>query len=102
MTKPKSKLQAMKLLTLISEGMVEDKLIRDLKRQGVTGYTAWDVHGEGQKGIRRQEWEVHNVRLEFLLTSELADKVIAFLEEEYLPHYAITLWLQDVQTRESS
>ena len=93
-----SELKPMKLLTLISEGIIEDKLLRDLRQQGITGYTAWDVHGEGHKGHRRQEWEVHNVRLEFLLSESLLTKILAFLKEKYLPYYAMTVWVQDVET----
>ncbi|MCA9838323.1 MAG: hypothetical protein KC422_15505 [Trueperaceae bacterium] len=98
MTRNNAELRPMKLLTLVSEGIIEDQLLRDLRQQGINGYTAWEVHGEGHKGHRRQEWEDHNIRLEILLSDELLSKVLKFLKENYFPYYAMTFWVQDVES----
>lgn len=85
----------MQLLVIIFEGILEERLIRDLKRLGVSAYTAWDVHGEGL-GRQRQEWEVHTVRLETVIDAVLAAKAIDFLKTNYAPNYDVSVWTCEV------
>jgi len=86
----------LQLVTIVCETLIEDRLIRDLKRLGVTGYTRSGVRGEGRRGIR-DEWEGNNARIEALMRPEVAALVFARLEEAYLPLYPIVAWMGEVQ-----
>lgn len=43
-------LVSLKLVTIIAEGFLEEKLVRDIKRLGAKGYTITDARGEGSRG----------------------------------------------------
>jgi len=88
--------RALKLVTIIVEELLAERLIRDLKQEGMTGYTRSHVHGEGRRQIR-DPWEGNNARIEVLATADVAERLLARLAADYLPHYAIVAWVADVQ-----
>lgn len=85
-----------KLVTIIGEALLEDRLVRDLKQAGVTGYTRTEVRGEGHRQVR-DEWEGNNVKIETLVTAETANRIFDRLRETYLPFYPMVAWVVDVQ-----
>lgn len=88
--------RALKLVTIVVEEALAARLIRDLQREGMAGYTIADVRGEGRRQIR-DPWEGTNARIEALVTAEVAERLLARLAADYLPHYAIVAWVADVQ-----
>jgi nitrogen regulatory protein PII len=61
-------------------GRVEE-LVRDL---GATGYTVANVNGFGQHGFRRHALlDAGNVRLEAIVTSEIATRILIHVDTEY-------------------
>lgn len=86
-----------RLIVIVAESALRTRLIEDIKRLGASGYTETDSRGEGSRGQRTTEWEGQNVRLEALVAPETAEKIAARVQETYLPHYAIVMWVQDVQ-----
>jgi nitrogen regulatory protein P-II 2 len=86
-----------KLLTVIAESFLEERLIGLLRRCGARGYTVAEVRGEGSRGVRASEWEGKNVRLESLLSNEAAARVLAALEREFFAHYAVVAYTQEVE-----
>lgn len=85
-----------KLVTIIAESVLEDRLLRDIRRLGAKGYTRSDVHGEGSRGRRVGDVEGANVRLECLVSSEVADRIVTQLAEHYFENYAIVAFVRDV------
>jgi nitrogen regulatory protein P-II 2 len=47
--------------------------------------------------VRASEWEGRNVRLETLVTEEVADRILAHVAEVYFPHFAVVAWIEDVE-----
>ena len=45
------------LLTVITEAAVEEPLLRDLDKLGISGYTVTDARGRGSRGIRDAAWK---------------------------------------------
>lgn len=86
----------LKLVTIIADEALEKKLIADIKRLGAKGYTIGKAHGEGAKGERMSEWEGENLRLETLVSEQVAEKIMTRLAEEYFPNYTIIAYLSDV------
>ena len=87
---------SLRLVSIIIEAILEDRLVRDLKRLGATGYTRSDVRGEGRRAVR-DPWEGNNVKIETLVNAEVAERIVAHLNEAYTPLYAIVAWVVDVQ-----
>lgn len=85
------------LLTIIAEDELEGRLIDDLKKLGVRGYTICEVRGEGGHGLRSSQWEGENIKIEAIVDSTLADTICEHVSKAYFPHFAAILYLMPVQ-----
>ena len=87
-----------KLLTVITESQLERDLVKEIETLGVAGYTITDARGRGDKGVRASHWgHSSNIRVEIVCDTPLAERVLARLREKYYAHYAIVMWVQDVE-----
>jgi nitrogen regulatory protein PII len=85
------------LLTIIAEDELESRLIEDLKKLGVRGYTVYSVRGEGGHGLRASQWEGENIKLEVIVDNNLADVIAEHISTAYFPNFATILYLLPVQ-----
>ncbi len=86
------------LLTVITESVIEEILLKDMERLGVRGYTVSDARGRGGRGVRDATWgEVSNIRLEVICTRVLAEAVLEHIQSHYYDNYAMVAFLQDVE-----
>nr|BCX02007.1 MAG: nitrogen regulatory protein P-II [Bacteroidota bacterium] len=83
----------LKLLTIVAERVLEERLIRDLRSLGARGYTKTEVTGEGSRGVRASEWEGKNVKIEAIVSPEVADRMFERLAEAYFPHFAVIAYV---------
>lgn len=91
-------LQNKKLVTIITEAIIEKFLIEDLKSLGIRGYTISEVRGEGARGKRSADWDhAQNIRIEIVCGPETSEKIIFFLKEKYYEDYAIIVYRSDVE-----
>ncbi|MDX2003947.1 MAG: transcriptional regulator [Meiothermus sp.] len=90
-------LVSLKLVTIIAEGFLEDKLIREVRRLGAKGYTVTPARGEGSRGVRASEWEGGNIRLECIVSPEVAEKIVKRLAEVYFTNFAVIAYLESVE-----
>ena len=87
-----------KLVTVITEANLERDLVRELDALGVAGYTVSDARGRGDKGLRASHWgHSSNIRVEIVCDTSLTERVLARLREKYYAHYAIVMWVVDVE-----
>jgi nitrogen regulatory protein P-II 2 len=86
----------LKLVTVIAEAIVSDRLIREIQQLGAKGYTATEVTGQGSRGVRASEWEGKNVKIETLVSEVVAQKILALLSEHYFPNFAVVAYVHDV------
>lgn len=86
-----------RLLTIVTEGVLERQLTEDLKRLGAHGYTIVDARGEGSRGERTADWEHNkNIRVETICEAAIADAIIEHLTRTYYADYAMVVYLTDV------
>lgn len=90
-------LRTLKLVTVIAEAVIADKIIRDMLRLGATGYTATAAEGQGSRGVRASEWEGKNVKIEALVNDNVATKVLELLSQHYFTNYAVVAYMQNVE-----
>lgn len=90
-------LVSLKLVTIIAEGFLEEKLIREVRRLGAKGYTVTPARGEGSRGVRASEWEGGNIRLECIVSPEVAEKIVKRLAEAYFTNFAVIAYLESVE-----
>ncbi len=93
----KSQLKPAKLITIIADEAIKDKLISELKTVGMKGYTMSPATGEGLHSQNFSSWEGMNVRIESLLSEEKALKLLEILSQKYFDKYGVIAFLQDVQ-----
>jgi hypothetical protein len=86
-----------RLLTVVTEAVLERELLTEFDALGVRGYTITDARGKGGRGRRQSDWaQEGNIRIEIVCDAALAERVAARLRERYYDHYAMILFLQDV------
>jgi nitrogen regulatory protein P-II 2 len=87
----------MKLVTIITEGLLKEKVIALLKRHACTGFTVSRTDGEGSRGVRASDWEGPNLKIESIVSLETADAIVSELSEKYFENYSLVAWITDVQ-----
>jgi len=86
-----------RLLTVVTEAVLERELVAELEALGVRGHTITDARGRGSRGRRQSDWaQDGNIRIEVVCEPALAERVAARLRERYYDHYAMILFMQDV------
>lgn len=86
-----------KLVTIITEAVLEKELCVVLDKLGASGYTIADVRGRGRGGVRRSGWEHgDNIRIEVLCNEDFAAKLSKQMQEEYYDNFAMILFVSEV------
>lgn len=84
-------------MTIIGASELQDRLLDDARSAGARGYTFVQVGGGGLHGSRRRGlWEIGNVRIELLVSREVATSVLACVDERYRGQSVIA-FQQDVE-----
>ena len=86
----------LKLITIIAEGLLKEKMGDLLQKQGATGFTMVRAEGRGSRGVGATDFEGPNYRFECIASDEVAEKIKKAVQEKYLKHYAVIMWLSDV------
>lgn len=76
-------------LTLISERVLRDDLLKLLRMHGASGWTITQVEGEGSRGVRATEWEGRNVQIDTLVPQEIADAILVEVSGKYFEDWAL-------------
>lgn len=87
----------LKLVTIVAERILEQRLIEALEKLGARGHTITDAHGRGSRGVRASEWEGPDVRIETLVSADVADAVVEYIAQKYFEHYAVIVYVQDAE-----
>jgi len=91
-------LHTRKLVTIVTEALIETPLTRDLERLGARGYTITKARGKGHRGVRSAAWEAsRNIRVEVVCDEATAMAIAEHLQEHYYDNYAMILTVSDVQ-----
>lgn len=86
------------LVTVITEAALEDTLLRDFDHLGVRGYTVSNARGKGGRGVRDATWdEAANIRIEVICRRDLAERLLAHLQERYYANYAMVTFFHDIE-----
>jgi nitrogen regulatory protein P-II 2 len=92
----------LKLLTIIAEAILEERILRELKQLGAKGYTVTDARGEGTRSMHAIDWEGQSVRIETLVSAETATRIYAHLQKQYFVDYAVIAYSVDAEVLRSN
>ncbi len=87
-----------RLVTIVTEAILEVELCEVLEKLGATGYTVTNARGSGHRGIRDAGWSSSsNVRIEVVCKEEVAERIARHLRDNYYNDYAMILFESDVR-----
>ena len=81
------------LITIVAEAVVERRLIDDVKKCGAKGYSLSHVTGEGVTGRHTLDLNGPSVRIESVVTDEVAERILEMLAANYFERFAVIAWL---------
>ncbi len=84
------------LVTIISEAVVERRLIDDIKKCGAKGYSLSHVRGEGTTGKHTLDLNGSSIRLETVVTDKVAEAILEMLAADYFDTFATVAWVSPV------
>ena len=90
-----------RLVTIVAERGVRDRLLDAIHRLGATGHTLTDVQGEGSRGVRAVRGGP-SVKIETVVPAAVADRIAEHVAERYFAHHSVIVYLQDVQVLRGS
>lgn len=91
-------LHPMKLVTIICEAVLEERLVEVLRECGAHGHTAFDVRGSGRQGERSADLiESGNVQVEVIAKPAVAETLLAKLHRDFFHDYAMVAYESEVQ-----
>ena len=92
------KLYPVKLLTITCEILAQKNIIEILNKHEITGYTTYEVDGNGARGIRGQGLKNEkNVKVEIILRDEKLQTVVEEISRTLFANFAIILYVSDVE-----
>ena len=90
------KLYPVKLLTVTCEILAQKNVLDILKRHAITGYTIYEVNGDGDRGLRGQGFKNEkNVKIEVILREERLSGIVEEISRTLFANYAIMLYVSD-------
>ncbi len=88
---------ALKLVTIVAEPVLEEHITELLHRLGARGHTVTDSRGAGSRGMRASDPPGGGVRIEAVVSAEVADRILGHVAEQYFPHYAVIAFVSTVE-----
>ena len=77
--------------------LAQKNVIEILKNHEITGYTSYEVDGNGEKGLRGQGIQAEkNVKVEVIMREEKLSAVIEDISRTLFPDFTIILYVSDV------
>ncbi len=77
------------LLTIIAEEALASMIEKEIVALGAKGYTTSSVSGKGLSGIRDNQWEGENVKIETIVSDDNCTLILDHLQKKYFDRYAI-------------
>ncbi|MBC7670775.1 MAG: transcriptional regulator [Polaromonas sp.] len=85
-----------KLVTIIAEPVLESRLTMELRQLGATGWTVVEGRGEGSRGIHAAEIPGSNIRIDSVMTHDVAERVVQHIATHYFAEYEVIAYVSDV------
>lgn len=91
------KLYPVKLLTITCEILAQREVIEILEKNKITGYTTYEVSGNGARGLRGQGFKNEkNIKIEIVMREEKLQDIVEEISRTMFSNFAIILYVSDV------
>ncbi|MBS0266980.1 MAG: hypothetical protein JSS02_33950 [Planctomycetes bacterium] len=87
-----------KRVTIFADRLLEDVVLQQLEKLGATGFTCTDCRGAGtHRVVQDLSVIAHRVRIETIVTAEIAGAIIDFIESPVFSARAFTACVETVE-----
>jgi nitrogen regulatory protein P-II 2 len=86
----------MKMVVIVAEPVLEPRLVADLRALGASGFTIVEGRGEGSRHGHATELPGENIRLETIVSPELADRIMEHVSAQYFANWSFIAYVVDV------
>lgn len=90
-------LHTLRLVTIVAETVLRERITRRLLEWGATGFTVTESQGRGSRGIRTGDVPGEGVRIETIVSTDVAVRILEEVTEHYFTDYAVIAWVSQVQ-----
>lgn len=84
-------------LTIVAESVLEERILGLVDECGARGWTVSMAQGHGPSHHGVSGIEGGNIRVETLVSEDVATRIWSKLESDFFPHYAVSAWAYDVR-----
>ena len=88
-------MRPLKLLVIVAESVLRDRLVAELKTLGVPGCTITSAVSWAREGLGSGEFEGPSIRLEVVATPEIVDAILLALSQRYFASWSMMAWVSD-------
>lgn len=85
------------LVTIIALDSLESRILEDFGILEIRGFTVSAAEGQGLSRERRSDWEGKNIRIETLVSSTKAEKLVECIKNKYFEKYGVILFASEVR-----
>jgi len=86
----------LKLVTIVAEPVLEERIAEALHRLGARGHTATAAHGAGSRGMRASDPPGESVRIEAVVSEAVAEQILTHVAANYFSNYAVIAFVTNV------
>ena len=86
----------LKLLVIVAEAVLRDRLVAELETLRVPGCTLTTAMSWAREGLGSRDFEGPSVRIEVVASAEVTDAILTTLTEHYFPTWSVMAWVSDV------
>lgn len=90
------------LLTIIAEEALATSIETKIVELGAKGYTCSPVSGKGLDGVRDNQWEGENIKIETIVSEDTCKKILDHLQQKYFERYAMIAFYHPVSVMRTS
>jgi hypothetical protein len=85
------------LLVIITEAVLENTLVRDVRERGAQGWTVAEVHGGGSESVREGAWEAdRTIEMKVICEPDVADAIASHVLAAYATNYSVVVYFSAV------
>jgi nitrogen regulatory protein P-II 2 len=95
-------LHPLKLVTIVAEEILKDRLVKRIQELGATGASYHRTQGVGSRSARHNDMFGENIQMKIVCAPDVAEAILTYISENYFEHYAIVAWVMDVQVMRGS
>jgi nitrogen regulatory protein P-II 2 len=93
---------AMKMVVLVAEPVLEARLVATLRELGARGFSIIEGRGEGSRHAHATDLPGANIRIESIVSSDVADRIMEHVAQRYFEHFSFIAYVVDVAVSRAS